>query len=142
MSGYELLNIRQTKYISYTMFVLVDLVVLNLFEEFWDRVTIESFLVSLVASGLLQLLLKVTLQVEHRVAAYFKAKKSRGATVMRWLSAWFILFASKFVILGIINLMFGDRVVFDGIIPFFVVVITMLVAEAALSRIYYRLADD
>ncbi len=52
---------------------------------------------------------------------------------MRYFSAWAILFVSKLVILGAVNMAFGDDVQFKGIwygvIAFIIVVIVMLVTE-------------
>lgn len=88
---------------------MIDLTVLNLFDEYWDWVVIESFTISLLAALLLQVLLRITLKIEHRIAAYFNSKPGTIAKVMRVLSAWAVLFGSKFVILEAINTAFGDR---------------------------------
>ena len=67
---------RQRLFIRYTLAVLVDLTVLNLFNEYWDYVFIEFFTISLFAAMLLQFLLQVTIIIEHRVANYFKSKRA------------------------------------------------------------------
>ena len=55
-----------------------------------------------------------------------------------------ILFGSKFVMLGAINITFGDRVLFlghmHGAVAFIVVVLTMLIAEGTIRKIYLSLA--
>ena len=89
----------QRLFVRYFTAILIDLVVLNLFVEYSKHVNIDSFTMSLLAAVLLQILLKVTLAIEHRVAAYFKARPGRLMTFLRWFSAWLILFGSKFVIL-------------------------------------------
>ena len=63
---------------------------------------------------------------------------------MRFVSAWAILFLSKFVILGAINFAFGDSIIFSGplhgVVAFIVVVVVMLVAEESIVRFYNRLS--
>ncbi len=63
---------------------------------------------------------------------------------MRGLSTWAILFASKLVILEAINFAFGDSVVFggpiNGLVAFIIVVIAIIIAEQAITRIYNFLA--
>jgi len=142
LSGYKLLNNKQTKFLGYMLFVLIDLVVLNLFVEFWHRVVIDSFILSLLTACLLQLLLKITLNIEHHIATYFKAKPGTSAKVMRWFFAWALMFGSKFVILGAVGLVFGDNVDFGGVIPFIVVVFAIIITELIMTRIYYSLADE
>lgn len=134
---------KQRLFLRYFTAVLIDLVVLNLFVEYWSSVTIDSFTVSLFAAVVLQVLLKSTLALEHRLAAHFKSKQGGVAKFMRFFSAWLVLFGSKFVILGAIDLVFGDSVVFagplHGIVALIVVLFAMLAAEEFVERIYRRL---
>lgn len=134
----------QRLFIRYFTAILIDLTVLNLFVEYSEYVVIDSFTISLLAALLLQILLKLTIAFEHRVAAWFKTKPGGFAKFMRYLTAWLILFGSKFVILEALALAFGDKVNFGGplhgIVILIVVVITMLVAEEAIVRLYRRLA--
>ncbi|MCZ4410038.1 hypothetical protein O3Q51_14545 [Cryomorphaceae bacterium 1068] len=124
--------------------VLVDLVVLGLFNEFWELVVIDLFSIALVAALLLQVLLKLTLVIEHKVAAYFNKKSGVMPKVMRFVSAWAILFVSKLLILEVINYAFGEHVQFlgpwHGVVAFIVVVIGILVAEGIVRKIYKALA--
>ena len=133
----------QRLFVRYFTAILIDLVVLNLFVEYSGKVAIDSFTTSLLAAVVLQVLLKLTLAVEHRVAAYFKARPGALMTFLRFFFAWLILFASKFVILEAISLAFGDKVRFDGIwhgiVTLIVVIIVMLLAEEAIVRLYRRL---
>ena len=137
---------RQRLYIRYLTAILIDLTVLNLFDEYWELVTVESFTVSVLAAILLQVLLKATLAVEHRVALYFNSKTGVAAKVLRVICAWAVLFICKFIMLGAIDFAFGDAVVFaggsHGIVAFIVVVAAMLAAEEAVLRIYLRLAGQ
>jgi len=134
----------QRLFVRYFTAILIDLVVLNLFVEFSKHVNIDSFFMSLLAAVLLQILLKVTLAIEHRVAAYFKAKPGRLMTFLRWFFAWLVLFGSKFVILEALSFTFGDKVRFEGpwhgIVALIIVLIVMLVAEELVARLYRRLA--
>jgi hypothetical protein len=54
------------------------------------------------------------------------------------------LFGSKFVILGAIDVAFGDKVAFSGrlhgIVTLIIVLIAMILAEELVSRVYRRLA--
>ncbi len=136
-------SIRQRVFLRYFTAVLVDLVVLNLFVEYWEYVSADSFTITLLAAVLLQVLLKLTILLEHRIAAYFNAKQGGFAKFMRFLSAWLVLFGSKFVILEALVLAFGDNLRFGGplhgIVALIVVVIVMLAAEAALVMFIRRM---
>jgi hypothetical protein len=137
-------SVRQRTVSRYLTATLVDLVVLNLFIEYWpDKVSASSFTVTLLAAAILQVLLKLTIVLEHKVAAYYNAKPGGFNKFMRFFTAWLILFGSKFVILEALVLAFGDRLKFGGpfhgIVALIVVVVAMLVAEVILVKIYRKL---
>ena len=135
---------RQRLFARYFTAILIDLVVLNLFVEYSKRVNIDSFTTSLLAAVLLQILLAVTIAIEHRVMEYFKARPGRLMTFLRWFFAWLVLFGSKFVILEALSFSFGDKVRFEGpwhgIVALILVLVVMLVAEELVARLYRRLA--
>jgi hypothetical protein len=135
---------NQRLFVRYFTGTLIDLVVLNLFAEYWDRVTISSFTVSLAAAVVLQVLLKATIAVEHWVGGFFKGRSGGLMTFLRFFCAWLVLFGSKFVILEALSTLFGKNVHFTGrfhgIIPLIIVVVVMLIAEEAIVRVYRRLS--
>ncbi len=137
-------NNRQQLFMRYFTAVLIDLVVLNLFSDYWEHVYFESFTVSLLAAVVLQILLQATLAIEHRVGLYFKNKSGNAAKVMRVFSAWLVLFSSKFIILYALNFLFGDSVMFTGplhgVVAFIAVVVVILAAEELVARTYRALA--
>jgi len=131
-------------FLRYFTATLVDLVVLNLFVEYGgEYVSANSFTITLLAAVLLQVLLKLTIALEHRLAAFFNARQGGFAKFMRFFTAWLVLFGSKFVILEALALAFGDRLrfggPFHGIVALIVVVVAMLVVEAVLVKVYRRL---
>jgi hypothetical protein len=136
-------NRAQARFMRYFTAILIDLVVLNLFAEHWDAVHVDNFTITLAAAVLLQVLLKVTIAIEHRVAAFWKSKEGTLAVVMRFLTAWLILFGSKFAILEAVDLAFGGQIEFSGmlhgVVAIILVLTVMVVAELLVVRIYHRL---
>lgn len=130
------MTFRQRIFVRYLLAILIDLVVLNLFTEYWDAVVIDSFTISILAAFILQILLRATMMVEHKVANYFKAKPGKLNVFLRWFTAWLILFGSKFLILFIIDIVFGSRVEFSNVIVFIVVVITIVLVEFFVTRLF------
>jgi len=134
---------RQRGLFRYLTATLVDLVVLGLFAQYWDQVGVGSFTIMLLAAALLQLLLKVTIAVEHRSAAFFSARPGGFAKFMRYFSAWVVLFGSKFAMLEALAFAFGEGLhfagPFHGILALIVVVVAMLVVEAAIVKFYRRI---
>ena len=139
------LNKRQVLYIRYLICVLVDLTILNLYTEYWDYVVIDSFTISFFAAILLQLLLRLSIKAENMVSNYFKSKPGKAAKVYRVLSILGILSSSKIVILQAIVLIFDEQIEFygplNGLITFIIVIITIIVTELILSKIFWALSS-
>ena len=139
----ELPSTRQRLFNRIFSAALLDLAVLGLFAEHWQHVRIDSFTITLLAAVLMQILLKLTLALEHRVGSYFAGKPGAAMKFARLFTAWLILFGSKFVILGAIAFVFRDQVhfggPFHGVLAFIVVVVVMLALEELIVRFYRRL---
>ena len=137
-------SLKQQIFLKYLTWILVDLTVLNFFAEYWDRVTITSFGVSLFIAITLQVLLKMTISLKHRLSNYMKSNEKLDKKILHIFSTFFLLFAFKVMILLILQFIFGDAIVFSGayhgVVAFIVVVIGILAAEYLLTRLYESLA--
>lgn len=135
---------RQRLFLLYFVGALVDLVVLGLFDEYSDKVFVDSFTTMVLAAVVLQFLLKGTIAVEHWVASHFKGRTGGWWKALRFFCAWLVLFGSKFVILEALVLAFGDAVQFEGVLHglvwLIITVVTMVIAEELVVRFYRRLA--
>ena len=135
---------KQGLFLRYFTAILIDLVILNLFVEYSGRVIIDSFTVTIFAAVLLQVLLKLTIAFEHKLADFWNARTGGFSRFMRFFTAWLVLFGSKFVILEAINVFFGDYIEFvgrfDGLLVLITVIVAMLLAEDLIVRFYRRLA--
>src|SRR5690349_6137086 len=135
---------RQRTFLRYFTGTLIDLVILGLFNEYSSNVHVYDFTTLLLASILLQFLLKWTIIAEHWVLGYFTGKTGFAWKSLKIFVAWLILFGSKFVILEALALAFGDLVQFHGILHglvwLIIVVVTMVLVEELVVRFYRRLA--
>jgi len=136
------MNHRQKVFISWTLAVLLNIVVLGLFEEHFDGIVIDSFTILIFTALVLKALLEVTLAIEHHVHDFFAGRAGRFSRALGYATMFAILFSSKFAILEIINLIFRDHVELHGFIPLVSLIITMILAERAVTWIYARLADS
>ncbi len=138
-------NTPQRLFIGYTLAILVDLTVLSLLAEFWGYITVSSFSIALMVAILLQLLLKVSIGAEHKLANYFKSKPGTAPKVYRAITTYIILVGSKIIMLEAVNLIFDDAITFtgplNGIVAFFALIFGILIAEFIVSKIYWSLED-
>ena len=131
----------QVVFASWMTDVLVYIVVLNLFIEYVPTVITESFTISIFTAVVLKLLIDAIAGLEHRVRGWFSEREGpiwRGLGVIAVFS---ILFISKFVVLEIISIIFGDRASLGGFIEVALLVVTMILARRGVTWVYRRLGE-
>jgi hypothetical protein len=121
--------------------ILVYIVVLNLFVEYVDTVIIASFTISILTAVLLWLMLGAIAGIEHRVAGYFRRRKGVVPRILRYLSAWAILFVSKFVILEVVAFASRGQAALGHFVEIVAIVLALMGAEYLLRRAYRALGS-
>lgn len=148
LRGDDLVTItrRQQIFGGAVLNILVNVVVLNLFVEFADEVVIDSFWISVLTAILLTAMIAVLSRFEHRIHHFFFERHSwkvAGVIVI-----WLVLFGGKFVMLEVVDIVFGDHVNLGHLLEVILIVVTMMVAAQIMQAIYNRLggpdarADD
>jgi hypothetical protein len=117
---------------------LVYVVVLNLFVQFVPKAITESFSVSLLTAALLLLVLHVVAMVKTPLKARFKASSSGAGKVLVGLTLWLVLVGSKFVVLELVDRVFGDRVSLGGFFSVTGLILVMLFARDLVRRLLAR----
>jgi hypothetical protein len=114
--------------------VLVNVVVLNLFVEFADKVVIDSFWISVLTAVLLTVMIGLLSQFEHRIHHFFFEEHSWKVAGV--IAIWIVLFGSKFVILEVVDLVFGDHVELGKLLEVILIVVSMMVAAQLMQAAY------
>jgi len=140
------INQRQRLFLIFTFFVLADLTVINLFDEFaGDYFHISSFTASIVMAVILQILLVITIKIEHKIANFFKSKEGVINLILRILVTWALLFGSKIIMMKIVDLILGDKIEYygpyHGLGAFILIIIGMIIAENLLKKVFLSLKD-
>ena len=117
--------------------VFVYLLVLGLFTQFLPNVITESFIVSLLTAVLFKLALEVIAVLKTRILDRVRASRSVARKVLNTALLLLLGAGSKFVILWLTDLVFGDAVRLGG---FFSVTLLIIVLMAA--RFGIRLLID
>jgi hypothetical protein len=128
----------QDRYRSWAADVLVYTIVLNLFVEYNSAIVIDSFTISIFTAAVLKVLLDLLTAVEHKVSHFF-------GQYNKWLgyfSTWLVLFLSKFVILEVIDVVFGEHVELGKFLDVVFLIIAMMVVRELFSIAYQRLGHD
>ena len=108
---------------------------LNLAVEYLPAVISEGFTLSLLTALLLKLALEVVLWIKAYIIVRLRAAKSRPVKVAIALTLWVVAAGSKFVVLKLVELVFGDSVSLGGFLPVTALVVTLLFARGAVRRL-------
>jgi len=118
--------------------VFVYVTVLNLFVEYLPRVISETFTLSLLTAVLLKGVLEVVVAAKNRVKARFRQASTPIGKVVAAVMLWLVLFASKFLVLEVVALVFGDRVSLGGFFSVTLLILALLLSRAAVRRLLQR----
>jgi hypothetical protein len=140
------INRRQRLFLMFTLFVLADLTVINLFDEYASSYFhISSFTASIVMAVILQILLVITIKIEHKIADFFKSKEGVINLIFRILVTWALLFGSKIIMMKIVDFILGNKIEYygpyHGLGAFVLIIIGMIIAENLLKKVFLSLKD-
>lgn len=113
----------------------VYVVVLNVFVEYFPSVISEGFTLSLLTAALLKIALEIVLRIKGTVLARFRAAATGFGKVAAALSLWLVAIGSKFAVLGLVDLVFGDRVSLGGFVSVTLLVLSLLASRAGVRRL-------
>jgi hypothetical protein len=111
--------------------VFVYVVVLNLAVEYLPSVITEGFTLSLLTAVLLKVALELVLLLKGRILAGFRAAEAWPAKVANAGARWVVAAGSKLVVLGLVDLVFGDAVSLGGFVSVTLLILVLLTARSA-----------
>jgi hypothetical protein len=115
--------------------ILVYIVVLNLFVQYFPQVLSETFTLSLLTAVLLKGVLEVVVAAKNRVKKRFRQASTPIGKVAAGLLLWVVLFGSKFLVLEAVNLVFGTRVSLGGFFSVTLLILVLLLSRATVRRL-------
>lgn len=130
---------KQDIFVSWASDVLIYIVVLNLFVEYFSNVIIESFTISILTAVLLKILLDFVMGIEYQVHHFFEQREGAIYKVLGTVSLLAILFLGKLFILEAVNLVFGDHVELGHFIEVVALVLALMTAQWLFGAFYKRL---
>jgi hypothetical protein len=117
--------------------VFVYLVVFGLFVQFFPDIITESFIVSLLTAVLFKIALELIAIVKSRILGRVRGSRTALGKILNAASLLLLGAGSKFVILWLTDVLFGDAVSLGGFLS-----VTLLVVTLMLARIGLRLLID
>jgi hypothetical protein len=121
--------------------VFVYVVVLNLAVEYVPSVISENFTLSLLTALLLKVALEVVILIKSHVVAGVRAASTRRAKAAIGVLLWVVAAGSKFVVLKLVDLIFGDAVSLGGFVSVTLLILVLLISRDQVRRVLRRFVD-
>ncbi len=118
--------------------VFVYVVVLNLFVQYLPKVISETFTFSLLTAVLLKVVLEVVVVVKNRAKGRFRRATTPAGKAASVVLLWAVLVGSKFLVLEVVALVFGDRVQLGGFFSVTLLIVVLLLSRWAVRRLLAR----
>ncbi|WP_341957117.1 hypothetical protein [Microbacterium sp. LWH13-1.2] len=116
--------------------VFVYLVVLGAFTQLFPEVISESFLLALLTAILLKLVLEGVLLVKKRITARIRGARNPWIRVLNIAMLLLVLPGSKFLVLELVDRVFGDAVYLGGFFQVTALIIVLMLARGGVRRIF------
>jgi len=115
--------------------VLVYVVVIGLFVQFFPAVISESFLITVLTAVLLKLVLELVVVAKTAVVGRIKAAQTTLRRVLGALTLMLVGAGSKFLVLLLTDLIFGDSVYLGGFFQVTALILTLMLARFLVRRV-------
>ena len=92
-------------------------------------------MLALLTAILLKLILEVVLWVKKKIVTRFRAADTMAARAASAITLLLVLPASKFLVLGLVNLVFGDAVSLGGFFQVTALIIALMLARGGTRRL-------
>jgi hypothetical protein len=118
--------------------VLVYLVVLGAFIQLFPSVISETFLLALLTAVLLKVILEGVLWLKKAALARFRNTSGVSGRILSIMTLVVLLPGSKFLVLGLVDLAFGESVQLGGFLQVTALIVVLMLARGGVRRVFAR----
>lgn len=131
----------QQRFRDWTTGTLLYVLVLGFFDDYTSVLAVPSHSTLVLVAAVLQVLTMATMWVKKSVRARLTRPGDDTRIGALVAAVWAILFVSKFVFLGVLDLVFGTSVEVSGFVGLTAIVASTVVVAAVLDRIDAALGE-
>ena len=135
------LSAKQQVFTELFVGTLIYVVVLGFFRDYTDIVYAKSFSTMFLAAVVLEILTYLAFLLKKHIVAWLKPKSGAIYRVLLFFAVWFVMFVSKFVFIGVLDLLFSDYIYVHGFFGILFVVLTVTILHKLANFTFQKLAD-
>ncbi len=118
---------------------LIYSVVFGFFNDYTDILATKSYSTTFYAALVMQSLVYPTFMFKGWIVRYFTREDGTKNTKALVLCVWAVMFISKFIFLGVLNVVFGSSIEISGFIGLVVIIICATVLTKVAEAVYQKL---
>jgi hypothetical protein len=118
--------------------VLVYLVVLGAFSQLFPAVISETFLLALLTAVLLKIVLEIVVWVKAQALARIRSEGAVAPRAIGVVVLVLVLPGSKFLVLELVDLVFGDAVQLGGFFLVTLLIVVLMLSRGGVRRLLAR----
>lgn len=138
----ERFNNRQLAFQELFIGTLIYVAVLGLFNDYTSVVDAKSFSTVLLASAVLEILTYFTFLLKKQLVNWLKHHQGMVYRIMTFFCVWLIMFLSKFVFIGLINIIFGEYITIHGFFGILFVVLSVTIVHRLAYSVFIALGKS
>ena len=131
---------KQEVFRNMVLGVLLYAVILGFFNDYTNIFSASSYSTTFSVAVVMQLLTYATFVAKDRIVYRFRRAESTNRIVLA-LSLWLLMFLSKFVFLGVIDLIFSQEVEISGFFGLIAIIASLTIAQGLVELADKKLAD-
>lgn len=135
------LSTKQQVFTEIVVGTLIYVVVLGFFRDYTDIVTAKSFSTIFLAAFVLEVMTYLTFLLKKRIIAWLKDKSGTIYRVLTFLCVWLVMFVSKFVFIGVLDLLFSKYIYVHGFFGILFVVLSVTILHKLANFVFHMLAE-
>lgn len=141
-SNGKIFNNKQLTFQELFIGSLIYVTVLGLFNDYTQVVDARSFSTILFASIVLEVLTYLAFLLKKRAIAWLKNRQGIIYRILMFFCVWLIMFLSKFVFIGVINIIFGEYITINGFFGILFVVLSVTIIHKLAFFSFKQLGDS
>ncbi len=138
----KLFNPQQLAFQELFIGSLIYVTVLGLFNDYTSVVDAVSFSTILFASIVLEVLTYLAFLLKKKCIAWLKNRQGTIYRILTFFCVWLIMFLSKFVFIGAINMIFGEYITINGFFGILYVVLSVTIIHRLAYYVFKRLGEN
>ncbi len=135
------LSAKQQVFTELFVGTLIYVVVLGFFRDYTDIVYAKSFSTMFLAAVVLEVLTYFAFLLKKRIVAWLKPKSGALYRALMFFAIWFVMFISKFVFIGVLDLLFSGYIYIHGFFGILFVVLTVTILHKLATLTFQKLSD-